>query len=118
MDRLTNYKQICRALLEKISAMTPSDEFTSTQTIIDDERGHYILFDIGWYDSKRVYLPFIHIDVTLEAKVWLQHDGTDLRVADQLAERGIPKNQIVIGFRPPHARALMASLLLNSWPIV
>ena len=37
-------------------------------------------------------------------RVWLQHDGTDLRIAERLVENGISKSDIVIGFQPPHVR--------------
>jgi XisI protein len=40
-------------------------------------------------------------------KVWLQHDGTSLRIAEELHERGIPKSDIVIGFQPPYVRPFM-----------
>ena len=55
----------------------------------------------------RIYLPFVHIDVRPDGKVWIQHDGTDLRIADQLVERGIPKHQIVLGFKSPDTRRLI-----------
>lgn len=66
-----------------------------------------VFIQIKFVFKARFNLPFVHIDVTKEGKVWIQHDGTDLRITDQLAERGIPKKQIVIGFKPPQARALM-----------
>ncbi|MCP4662360.1 MAG: XisI protein [bacterium] len=37
-------------------------------------------------------------------KVWIQYDGTDPGVARELVEAGIPREAIVLGFRPPHVR--------------
>ena len=53
MDRLTRHKAIVRQLVEDIAQMTPSDEQSETQLIIDDERGHYVLFSVGWPQGRR-----------------------------------------------------------------
>lgn len=106
MDRLTKIR-IVSDLVKEIGDMVPSDEFTETQIILDTEGGHFVLFDIGWHGSKRVYLPFVHLDVMPTGKVWVQHDGTDLNIAELLVDKGIAKQDIVIGFRAPHVRERM-----------
>lgn len=37
--------------------------------------------------------------------MWLQHDGTDLEVALLMTDRGIPEEDIVLGFQPPMVRS-------------
>lgn len=107
MDKIAKYKVIVRGLMQEIAAISPSDEQVETQLIMDDERGHYLLYSVGWEAKNWVYGSFVHLDVKDTGKVWLQHDGTDLKVAEELARKGIPKKDIVIGFQPPHARAVM-----------
>lgn len=107
MDNITKYKEIVRELVEYISAISPSTSDVETQKIIDDENGHYLLFSVGWENSHWIYATFVHIDVKPNGRVWLQNDGTDLRIADMMVENGIPRNNIVIGFQAPHARRLM-----------
>ena len=99
-------------LVQEIAAMTPSDDRSETQTIIDNERGHYVLFSIGWYNDKREYLPFVHIDVKPNGRVYIQHDGTDLKIALLLAEKGISKEDIVLAYRAPQRRKLIADFAL------
>ncbi len=106
MDQLTK-TMIVSDLVTEIGNMVPSDEFTQTQIILDKDGGHFLLFDIGWHGKKRVYLPFVHVDVMPDGKVWIQHDGTDLDIATMLSKRGIEKKEIVLGFRAPHVRELM-----------
>ncbi|HMQ50216.1 MAG TPA: XisI protein [Saprospiraceae bacterium] len=114
MDQLLiKHKNIVREIIQEIAAMTPSDDTTETQLIMDDERGHYILFSVGWQGDLREYLPFVHIDVKPDAKVWLQHDGTDLRIAMWMVELGIPKSQIVLAFQHPHRRLLIEDFAIN-----
>lgn len=104
MDKIARNKAIVRELVKEIADMTPSTEGVENQLIIDDERGHYILFSVGWEDKERHYATFVHIDVKSDGKVWLQHDGTDLKIALELIEKGIPKEEIVLAFHAPFRR--------------
>ncbi len=104
MDRIDKNKAIVKEVLEEIAAMTPPDEQTETQIIIDETRGHFLLMDVGWQDVYRTYLPFVHLDVKPDGKIWIQHDGTDLNIAMLLVERGISKKDIVLAFHAPHRR--------------
>jgi hypothetical protein len=36
--------------------------------------------------------------------VWIQHDGTEDGIANELVEAGIPREQIVLAFHPPDQR--------------
>jgi len=107
MENIDNTKKAVEIVLKSIYEISPSDDEVETQLIIDHERGHYLLYSVGWENTHWVYGSFVHIDVRPDGKVWLQHDGTDLRVAEMMAEAGIPKKSIVIGFQPPHARMFM-----------
>jgi hypothetical protein len=109
MDKITLYKKIVRDIVSEAAAMLPPEEDgIENQLIIDEERGHYLLFGVGWEREKRYfYATFIHIDVKPNGRVWLQHDGTSLRIADDMVARGIPKTDIVIGFQSPAARKMM-----------
>lgn len=107
MDKLTQHKAIITAIIEEIAAMTPSDDQTETQIIMDHERGHYVLFSLGWGRLRREYAPFVHIDVRPDGKVYLQHDGTDLRIANWMMEKGIPQGEIVLAFHAPFRREMI-----------
>ncbi len=41
-----------------------------------------------------------------DGKVWVQHDGTYHGIANDLVEAGIPKDHIVLAFKPPAVRHL------------
>lgn len=108
MDKVTEYKKIVRQLVEEVVALSPDSEGDiENQLITDDEHGHYLYFGVGWKGKKWFYATFIHIDVKPNGRVWLQHDGTDLRIALLLTEKGIPKSDIVFGYQSPAARELM-----------
>jgi XisI protein len=113
MDKLNNHRSIIRSVVTEIAEMTPSDKNSETQLIMDDERGHYVLFSIGWQDIMREYLPFVHIDVKPDGKVWIQHDGTDLKIALWLVDKGIAKHDIVLAFQSRNRRKLMPEFALD-----
>lgn len=108
MDQITQYKQAVRKVVEYIASISPSDEKVETQLIIDEDRGHYLLYSVGWENGDyREYSAFAHIDVKPTGKVYIQHDGTDLKIALLLNEEGIPKSDIVLAFKAPYRRKHM-----------
>lgn len=107
MDKVAQYKAIVQGIMQEIADMTPTDDFSETQLIMDSDHGHFVLFSIGWYNNKREYLPFVHLDVKPDGKIWIQHDGTDLVLAQWLLDKGIPKSDIVLAFHAPANRDLI-----------
>jgi XisI protein/XisH protein len=103
MDRL-NYA----ALLEQLMLQHQTDTTTDPeqQLILDKERGHYQLLSVGWRGGERVYYVLLHVDLK-NNKFWIQQDFTQPSITDLLLEAGVPKSDIVLGFQPPYARALM-----------
>ena len=103
MDKLIQYRQIVQQLLQGYAAIGNPDPEVETQIVFDTERDHYQLMNVGWKNRRRVYGCFLHIDIK-DGKVWLQHNGTEYEVAEELAKLGIPKYDIVIGFHSPFKR--------------
>ncbi len=104
MDKVAQYKKLVRQVIEEVAAFFRPGEPVEPQIILDDERGHYLLFSVGWEGKNWHYASIVHIDVRPDGKVWLQHDGTDLVLADELVRKGIPKQDIVLGFQSPVMR--------------
>ncbi len=108
MDKVAKHKKIVRQIIDETGNLgkVPGD-LIETQFITDDEHGHYLLYFSGWRtEESRTYGCFLHIDVRPDGKVWLQYDGTDLEIAEQMAEKGISKKDIVLGFFAPFRRKL------------
>lgn len=73
------------------------------QTIFDTERDHYQLLYVGWRGNKRDFGCILHLDIK-QGKIWIQHDGTEIGIANQLVEMGVPKQDIVLAFHEPEIR--------------
>jgi hypothetical protein len=97
------YRGLIKSILAEYAQHRPSGGEIEMETVFDDAQGHYQLVAFGWQGKKRVHGCLIHIDLKNE-KVWLQHDSTDAEIARQLVERGIPADQIVLGFQPESYR--------------
>jgi len=73
------------------------------QTLFDTERDHYQLLYVGWRGNKREFGCLLYLDVK-HGKIWIQHDGTEVGIANQLVELGVPKQDIVLAFHEPEIR--------------
>lgn len=73
------------------------------RTLFDDEDKTYMVLDIGWQDNRYIHNTAIHIDI-IGDKIWVQKDDTEDGVAGELLEGGIPRENIVLGFRHPEIR--------------
>lgn len=115
MDKVAQHKQIIKEILiEDSKVETLANANIRRQFIADDERGHYLMYHIGWLDDyKRQYGCFMHLEVDEEGKVWIQHDGTDHPIAFRLIEKGIDKEDIVFGFHAPYKRAYSGFAAVN-----
>lgn len=104
MDQLAQYREIVQALLSEYSDRR-SDHEVDSQRIFDIQRDHYQVVNVGWSNRRRVYGCVLHLDIQ-GGKIWLQYNGTEIDIAQELVDRGVPKSDIVLGFQPPHRRPM------------
>jgi len=104
MDKVSLYRQLIQeALVERSKRRSPSDPVES-QTVFDKEGDHYQLVNVGWKDSStRIYGCVLHLDIR-DGKIWMQHDGMEEAIADQLVAMGVPKQDIVLAYHAPRVR--------------
>lgn len=103
MERI-NYSQLIQDILSQHS-VNHSQNNTEIQLIFDTQHHHYQVLNIGWKEQKRIYGVIIHVDLT-DNKIWIQRDGTEIGIANQLLAAGVPKHDIVLGFQAPYKRSL------------
>jgi hypothetical protein len=103
---VAQYQQYIRQILseraQRIANQRNEQEY-DVQTLFDDEQGHYQLLYVGWRGNKRDFGCVLHLDIK-DGKIWIQHDGTEVGVANQLVEMGVPKQDIVLAFHEPEVR--------------
>ena len=100
------YRQHTRHLLserQKRASMSRKYEEYEVQTIFDEQQDHYQLLYVGWRGNKRDFGCILHLDIK-DGKIWIQHDGTEVGIANQLVEMGVPKQDIILAFHEPYIR--------------
>lgn len=102
MDKIEKYRQYIKQIMRE-HAQLVWDKRIQAQTIFDSENDHYQLVYVGWRGYKRVYGVVLHVDI-IEGKIWVQQDGTEVGIANKLADLGVPKSDIVLGIDPPMMR--------------
>jgi hypothetical protein len=103
MDRLELYRRAIRSVILSHQDKTAAQKGILSEAIFDGEHDHYQLVNVGWQDEVRVYGCILHVDL-LDGKVWIQHNGTEFNIADELMEQGVERNDIVLGFHSPFKR--------------
>jgi len=103
MGVVVDYRIVIKNILSAYAQLNPAHGAIDTRELFDDERGRYALVEMGWHDKKYAYGNLIHVEL-IDGKIWIQYDGTENGIADELVEAGVPKADIVLGFRHPKLR--------------
>lgn len=103
MDRIDTYRESIKRVIRSVAEFLPTEEGVRIETIFDDADGYYELLSIGWSHQRRIHSTLVHIDLH-DGKVWVERDGTNLEIVQDLLDMGIPKEHIVLGFHPPDQR--------------
>jgi len=103
MDNLAQYRQIIETALGDYASVPYAHGEIQTESVFDRVNDHYLLVNVGWRDERRKNGRLVHMDI-IGGKVWIQRDGTEHGIANDLVKAGIPKDQIVLGSRTPPVR--------------
>jgi hypothetical protein len=71
MDKLEKYQEILRSIILRYAKYNPSYSKTEWLPICDDERGEYLLVDVGWENEKRTYLTVFHFRIK-DGKIYVE----------------------------------------------
>jgi hypothetical protein len=103
MENLDRYRKIIRDLIQTYAQYQPARGDVQIEAIFDESNDHYELMYAGWNGPYRIHGSVLHLDIRA-GKIWIQHDGTEDGIAEELVKAGIPRDQIVLAFKPPEIR--------------
>ncbi|MGK7873836.1 MAG: XisI protein [Xenococcaceae cyanobacterium] len=104
MDKLEKYRQIVQKIIENHAAYKPTYGDIETVQVCDLVHDNYLLIDIGWDRTGRVHAVDLHLRIK-EDKIWVEWDGTENGVTEELLEAGVLQEDIVLGFYRPERRS-------------
>ena len=103
MARVEDYPKYVEEIIERYGRYKPAYGDVEVQTVIDRDNNHYQLINVGWNKNQRIRGCVLHIDIK-DNRIWIQHDGTETGIANELVEKGVPKHDIVLAFLAPYKR--------------
>jgi hypothetical protein len=106
MDTIERYRQIIETVLQPYAERRYSGAEITNETIFDPIGNHYLVTSVGWQGYRRVAHNLLHLDI-IGGKIWVQKDGTEDGIAEELETAGIPKHDIVLAFRHAEDRAII-----------
>lgn len=107
MDTISKYRDFVKEALTKHAefANQHTDSDLETHAILDDSNNRFLLLHTGWQEDKRIRSIMAYIRLVKD-KIWIEEDWTEDGVASNLLAVGVPKENIVLGFRHPEIRPL------------
>jgi len=105
MEKLDRYREIVRRIIKQYASYKPSNGQIEPEVNINPETDHYEVLHVGWDEDNRIHGIVIHIDI-IDGKIWIQYDGTNRPVAEELIAAGVPREDIVLAFHPAELRHL------------
>jgi hypothetical protein len=103
MDRINEYRQIVQEFLSEFSK-----DDANAQLIFDLHRDRFLVMHNQWQDEYRIYGCAMQLDI-IEGQVWIQHNSTEIYIDRELIDRGVLPQDIVLGFRSPSIRKILAA---------
>lgn len=103
MDRVAKYREIIQELLTEYSTGSPLGGEIESETVFDVKADRYLVVDLGWNETRRIYNCLIHLEIRSE-KIWIQRNQTDCSLTDELLSQGVEREDIILGLQPPELR--------------
>lgn len=107
MGDLKRYRQIVKETLLRYAGDGYINGDIHDDVVFDEKNDRYLVMSVGWRHKPpgRVHDCVVHVDI-IDGKLWVQGDNADVGLVRELEEAGVPKEDIVLGFRDPERRRL------------
>jgi hypothetical protein len=94
-----------KQILSQHAEYVPSHGQIEAIPVFDERNDQYLLIDVGWDHTGRMHAVVLHLRLR-NNKVWVERDGTETGITQELLDAGVPKEDIVLGFYRPERRAI------------
>ncbi len=102
-DTIAHFRQAIQQLLTEYAKVPIANGKIESQVVFDTLHDHYQVMNVGWDGNRRVHGCVLHLDIK-DGKVWVQHNMTEMQIAQALMEMGVVKEDIVLGFQAEYMR--------------
>jgi phage-related minor tail protein len=107
MDTPRSDREIVKQVIRHYAQFKPSHGDIRLDTVFDEAQDRYALMQVGWDRGRRVRGNLIYVTLQ-DNQVWIEYDGMEQGITDDLIAAGIPSERIVLAFLPESKAALTA----------
>lgn len=107
MEKITQYSASIIELLKEMMTYKPTEneEEVHEELLTDLVHHHYAILWIGFGPKNRfINQMLVHFQLKNTGKIWILANYTEEDVAKRLMEKGVAKEDIVLGFRSKEMR--------------
>jgi hypothetical protein len=94
-------------VIQQYARFKPSHGEIRLDIVFDEQRDRYALMQAGWDLGRRVRGNLIYVTLH-DGKVWVEYDGMEGGITQDLIDAGIPMERIVLAFLPETDAAVAA----------
>lgn len=99
MDTIIQQRNAVKQVIEQYANFKSSHGDIRLDTVFDENCDRYALIQVGWDRGKRINGTLIYV-IFHEGQIWIEYDGMERGITDDLIAAGIAKDQIVLGWLP------------------
>jgi len=99
MDTITTYRNIVKQVMLQYARLRPSHGNIRLDAVLDEARDHYALMQVGWDRGRRVRGNLVYVTMS-DDRVYIEYDGIEHGITQDLIKRGISQDRIVLAFLP------------------
>lgn len=103
MDRIKHFQEIIEQILTRYLEINYANAEIQNEPIFNREDGQYVIMSSGWQGARRIHSCLLHLKIQ-GGKIWIERDGTEHGIANDLVAAGVPRDAIVLGFYSRVAR--------------
>lgn len=107
MDTTAHFRDIVKQVIRRYAKLRPSHGDIRLDTVFDETQDRYALMQVGWDRGRRVRGNLIYVTLH-DGKVWVEYDGMEPGITQDLIEMGIPESRIVLAFLSEQTVAVTA----------
>jgi hypothetical protein len=106
MDKIETYRQILKSVTEKHAKMFSPVQNVSSSAVCDFEQNNYFLIDFDSKEKKHYIVFHLRLE---NGKIFIEQDGIEYGIKQDLIEAGISPNEIVFNFQDLPQTELLAA---------
>lgn len=104
MDKITMFQEAILSILSEYAQIKYANIQAENKLVADKENHRYQVVTVGWDNDKYIHDCPLHMEI-INKKIWIFQNMTEWNVGKMLEDKGVSKQDIVIGFFSESMRA-------------